>query len=145
LLPFKKSGYVAAAAGPSSKRPRIEQTSSETGKFLPCQYGFTYVLIYHSSSKKVVTYKNNRKTARFFLPFGKILGRKNITQGKYSAVSTAAMPHLASLPASVGACLVAAAFSASTWKRMSAAVSFQKIRRGLGYHFNLAFFLRKRK
>jgi hypothetical protein len=36
------------------------------------------------------------------------------------------MSHLTSLPACADACLVAAAFSASTWKRMSAAISSYK-------------------
>ncbi len=131
--PFKKSGYVAAAAGPSAKRPRIEQTSSETGKKFLTRLLIPPTLCFPLFQYNISYVRNNGPSVWFSYHLGKILGRKNITQGKYSAISTAALPHLASLPASVDESLVAAAFSASTWKRMSAAISsFKRFAMGLG-------------
>jgi hypothetical protein len=54
------------------------------------------------------------------------LGWKNIAKGKYSSVSSTALAHLTALPAGADIGLITAAFSSSSGKRISAALSSYK-------------------
>ncbi len=53
-------------------------------------------------------------------------GRKNIATGKYSSSSPSSVPHLSDLAVGADPNLIAAAFSESSWKRISAALNSYK-------------------
>jgi hypothetical protein len=50
-------------------------------------------------------------------------GRKNIATGKYSSFTPSSVPHLSDLAVGADPNLIAAAYSESSWKRISAALN----------------------